>query len=77
MVRAHTGRMASRTSTRPDFTDITPLDRRRVLPLGEVTELTGLSRDSIYRHYGHLIRRLSPRRVGMRLGDALKIGEAD
>jgi hypothetical protein len=48
----------------------------RILTLGDVAELTGLSEDGIRRHYGYLIRRLSPRRVGMKLRDALTIGDA-
>jgi hypothetical protein len=37
-------------------------------------EVTSLSEDSLKRHYPHLIKRLSPRRLGMALGDALAIG---
>jgi hypothetical protein len=39
--------------------------------IDEVVALSGLSRDTIRRHHSHLIRRLSPRRLGIRLGDAL------
>ena len=49
------------------------LELERMLTLGEVAEFTGLSEDGIRRHYAHLIRRLSPRRVGMKLRDALTI----
>jgi hypothetical protein len=48
----------------------------RVLAMSEVCALTGLSRDSIQRHYRHLLLQLSPRRVGMKLRDALSIGAA-
>ena len=48
---------------------------RRVLPLDQVTELTNLSRDSLKRHFPDKIIRLSPRRLGMRLSDALAIGK--
>jgi hypothetical protein len=44
-----------------------------MLTMPEVSELTGLSPDSIKRHYGHLIRRMSPRRVAVKLRDALSI----
>jgi hypothetical protein len=47
-----------------------------VLSLPEVAELRGVSVDTIRRRYAHLVRRLSPRRVGMRLADALTIGSA-
>jgi hypothetical protein len=50
------------------------LELERIISLTEVTELTGLSRDSLERHYAHLIRRLSPRRVGMKVKDAIAIG---
>jgi hypothetical protein len=43
----------------------------RILSIDEVVALSGLSRDTIRRHHSHLIRRLSPRRLGIRLGDAL------
>jgi hypothetical protein len=50
------------------------LELERMLTMPEVSELTGLSPDSIKRHYGHLIRRISPRRVAIKLRDALSIG---
>jgi hypothetical protein len=46
----------------------------RILGLDEAAVLTGLSQDSLRRHYRHLILHLSPRRVGIRLRDALSIG---
>jgi hypothetical protein len=45
----------------------------RILSIDEVVALSGLSRDTIRRHHSHLIRRLSPRRLGIRLGDALSM----
>jgi hypothetical protein len=50
------------------------LERERIISLIEAAELTGLSQDSLRRHYSHLIRRLTPRRLGMKLGDVLAIG---
>jgi hypothetical protein len=52
------------------------LEPERVLTLALVSELTGLSEDSLKRHYARLIRRLSPRRLGMKLKDALAIGKS-
>jgi hypothetical protein len=46
----------------------------RMLSLNETAVLAGISRDTIRRRYSHLIHRLSPRRVGVRLKDALSIG---
>jgi hypothetical protein len=48
-----------------------------MVPLNEASVLAGISRDSLRRHYGHLIRQLSPRRVGMRVRDVLSIGSSD
>jgi hypothetical protein len=52
------------------------LELERFISIAEVAELTGLSQDSVRRHHRDKIRKLSPRRLGMRLGDALSIGEA-
>jgi hypothetical protein len=54
----------------------TAFELERMLTLDEVAEFRGLSKDSVRRHYGHLIRRLSPRRVGMKLRDVLTIGKS-
>jgi hypothetical protein len=51
------------------------IEMRRVLPLEQATEITNLSRDTLKRQFPHLILKLSPRRSGMRLGDALAIGK--
>jgi hypothetical protein len=45
-----------------------------IISLPEVAAFTGLSVDTIKRHYAHMVRRLSPRRVGMKVRDALAIG---
>ena len=50
--------------------------QRELPPSAE--DVTGLSRDTLKRRYGHYVRDLSARREGMQLGDALAIaaGEA-
>jgi hypothetical protein len=48
------------------------LQRDRIISLPEAATLTGLSIDTLRRHYP--ILRLSPRRVGMKLSVALAIG---
>jgi hypothetical protein len=48
----------------------------RMLSLNEAAVFVGLSRDTLRRHYAHLIRRLTPGRVGIRLRDALAIGNS-
>jgi hypothetical protein len=50
------------------------LELERMLTLPEVSDLTGLSPDTLKRRYAHLIRRMSPRRIAMKLRDALSIG---
>jgi transcriptional regulator GlxA family with amidase domain len=52
------------------------IELRRVLPLEQVTEITNLSRDTLKRNFQDKIIRLSPRRLGMRLSDALAIGRS-
>jgi hypothetical protein len=55
--------------------ELTPeQERRRKISLAQAVEITGLSKDTLRRRYGHLIKQLSPRRRGMDLGDALDIG---
>jgi hypothetical protein len=55
---------------------IIPLRRLRATP-GAVTaeDVTGLSDDSLKRHYPHLIKKMSTRRNGMLLADALAIAD--
>jgi hypothetical protein len=54
-----------------------PLNREfeldRFVPLAQVSELSTLSRDTIKRNHREKIIRLSPRRLGMRLRDALML----
>jgi hypothetical protein len=57
-----------------EASELDPLELRKIIPLAQVTELTTLSEDSLKRHHADKIKRLSPRRLGMRLGDALAIG---
>ncbi len=51
------------------------LELRRVLPLEQAGKITNLSSDTLKRRYPHLVLKLSPRRLGMRLSDALAIGK--
>jgi len=65
--------MSSRTTT-SEPQQLSAIEFRKILTLEQVTELTTLSADSLRRHHADKIRRLGPRRLGMRLGDALAIG---
>jgi hypothetical protein len=49
------------------------LELERVLPLEEVARITDLSRDTLRRHHADKIVKLSPRRCGMKLRNALSI----
>jgi hypothetical protein len=49
------------------------LELERVIPLPEVADITNLSRDSLDRHHRSKYVRLSPRRLGMTLKNALAI----
>jgi hypothetical protein len=49
----------------------------RMISIDEAAALAGLSRDSIRKHHRHLIRRLSPGRIGLRVRDVLAIGNCD
>jgi hypothetical protein len=48
----------------------------RIIPLQEAQKLSGLSPDSWKRNHPEKIIKLSPRRVGIRLRDALMLGKA-
>jgi hypothetical protein len=46
-------------------------ERKRIIPVDQAAEIKGISPDTFKRHYSHLIRKLSPRRNGVMLGDVL------
>ncbi len=51
------------------------LELERIVSLRQVKKLSSLSRDSLKRYYADKIIELSPRRLGMRLRDALMLSE--
>lgn len=51
-----------------------PQELQRIVDLKEAARLSGLSRDTLKRRHIDKIIRLSPRRVGMRVRDALMLG---
>ena len=51
------------------------IELQRVIPLRQAGEVAGISADTIRRRYPSIIIKLSPRRVGVRLCDALAIGQ--
>jgi hypothetical protein len=50
---------------------LSPLELARIAPLPECAQLAGCSVDTLERHHADKILRVSPRRVGMRVRDAL------
>jgi hypothetical protein len=48
-----------------------PTERLRIVSLNEAAKLAGCSAENLRRHYGDKIIQISPRRCGMRVGDAL------
>ena len=62
-----------RSNTEGASLDAELLKRRRILPLQKVAELTSLSEDTLKRNYREKIKRLSARRLGMSVADALAI----
>jgi hypothetical protein len=50
------------------------VEMRRIVSLKEAARLRGVSVDTLRRTLGGKILRLSTRRLGMRVGDALAIG---
>ena len=51
------------------------LEGEKIVSLREAYELTGLSVDGWRDHYPHLILRLSPRRLGIKLKHVLGVGQ--
>lgn len=51
------------------------IELQRVIPLRQAGEIAGISADTIRRRYPSIIVKLSPRRIGVRLCDALRIGQ--
>jgi hypothetical protein len=53
--------------------ELSPLEMHRVVSLNEAARLAGISDDTLRRRHPDKIVRISPRRVGMRVGDALQL----
>jgi hypothetical protein len=55
----------------------TPLELLRIAPMPEAEHLSSLSEDTIRRRYPDKVRKLSKRRDGMRVVDALLLGTSE
>ena len=60
---------AKKPRARPELPS--DLTRLRMVSLREAAEIRGVSVDGFRRHFGHLVRRVSPRRLAVRVGDLL------
>jgi hypothetical protein len=54
----------------------TPLELKRKISVPEAAALNNLSPDTFTRTYPHLIKKVSPRRNAVELGDALNLPSA-
>lgn len=52
---------------------LTPLELKRKIPVLEAARLNNVSRDTFERHYRHLIKKVSPGRNVVELGDAIDL----
>jgi hypothetical protein len=50
---------------------------RRKISVKEAAELNDISEDTFRRRYRHLIKKISPRRDAVELGDALAVGNGE
>jgi hypothetical protein len=53
--------------------DLSPLERRKKIRVSDAAALNDLSEASFRRHYAHLIRKITPRRDAVELGDAIAL----
>jgi hypothetical protein len=61
------------TTSTQSAADLTPLELRKKIPVREAAALNDLSEASFRRHYRHLIRKITPRRDAVELGDAINL----
>jgi hypothetical protein len=66
--RCGEGEFRSSLHQQPDW-----VETHRIVPLKEASRLSNLSVDSLKRQFADKIIRMSPRRLGMRIGDALML----
>jgi hypothetical protein len=60
---------------RSDFPKLTAIELERILSLDEAAQLASVSSDTLKRNHRDKLVRLSPRRLGMRVRDALMLSE--
>jgi hypothetical protein len=67
--------MDTHTDPATPLAGLTPIERLRIVTLVEAARLSGVSKDTLLRHHRDKLVRLSPRRLGIRVGDALMLAE--
>jgi hypothetical protein len=63
--------MATSAAVESKLPELTALELESIVPVPKAAHLRGVSVDTFKRHYRHLIRKLSPRREGVKLRDLL------
>ena len=58
-----------------DSPELSAVEFHRIITLSKAAELSSLSEDTIKRRYPEKLIKLSPRRIGMRIGDALMLSK--
>jgi hypothetical protein len=56
---------------------MSPLELLRIAPMPEASHLSGLSEETLIREHPDKVKRLSKRRLGMRVVDALMLNPSD
>jgi hypothetical protein len=57
--------------TADELPKLTALELERIVSVDEGARLKGVSTDTFRRRYPHILRRISPRRIGAKLRDVL------
>ena len=71
--RRHSGGMKTAPAISRSLADLSPLERKKKIGVKEAAALNDLSEASFRRHYRHLIRKITPRRDAVELGDAINL----
>jgi hypothetical protein len=61
----------------PRTADLSALERRKKIKVRDAAALNDLSEASFRRHFQHLIRKITPRRDAVELGDAIDLPPAE
>jgi hypothetical protein len=59
--------------TKPPSSELTPLELRRKIAVKEAARLNGISEATFRRHFGHLVKKITTRRDGVELSDAINL----